>query len=243
MNNPADASTSSPRRVKLIKLLKIGLIAGIAVGIGLQFVPVKGIGVNPPERYKIDAPPEVEAILRESCFDCHSNETKWPFYARIAPGSWLMARDVLKGRSRMNMSEWGETDEEERALDREASWDEIQEGEMPPWFYIPMHPGARLDDKEKALLKEWMLKKKPAEAPAVAAPAEGETGTPAEGAAAAATAAGAAAATTSKAAAGATDKSPKARPGKQPLRRRAKAGRPGTKQKASRARGNRPRPR
>ena len=142
-----------------MKALKIGLIAGAVIGIGLQFVPVPGIGVNPPERYKIDAPPEVLAILRESCFDCHSNETQWPFYARIAPGSWLMARDVRKGRSHMNMSEWGETDEEERTIDRENSWEEIEKGEMPPWFYIPMNPARRLTDEEKATLKAWMLKK------------------------------------------------------------------------------------
>ena len=188
------------------------------------------------------------AILKESCFDCHSNETEWPLYARIAPGSWLMARDVRKGRSRLNMSEWGETDEEERTLDRESSWDEIQEGEMPPWFYLPMHPSARLDDKEKAILKEWLLKKRPAE-PAVAVPAEGTTDSPpVEGAAAvvgAAVAGGAASKAVAGPKAGATKKQGKARPGKQPLRRRAKAGRPSTKSKqkaAARARGNRPRP-
>jgi len=147
-------------RPRLKKFLKIALLAAIVVGVGIQFVPVKGIGSNPPARYKLDAPPEVEAILRESCFDCHSNETKWPFYARIAPGSWLMARDVNKGRSRFNMSEWGDVDADERQLDKENSWDQIDEGEMPKWFYLPLHPKARLDDAKKATLKAWMLKDK-----------------------------------------------------------------------------------
>jgi hypothetical protein len=151
---------SKPRRGLLAKLLKIAAAVALVAGVGIQFVPVKGIGSNPPQRYKLDAPPEVEAILRESCFDCHSNETRWPFYARLAPGSWLMAQDVVKGRSRMNMSEWGETDEEERTLDKENSWEQIEEGEMPPWFYLPLHPGARLNDKEKATLKAWLLKPK-----------------------------------------------------------------------------------
>src|SRR5947207_10994960 len=118
----AQAAPAS-RRPRLIKALKIAVLVLVVVGVGLQFVPVKGIGVNPPERYKLDAPPEVEAILRESCFDCHSNETRWPFYARIAPGSWLMARDVNKGRSRMDFSEWGDADEKERQIDKENSWD------------------------------------------------------------------------------------------------------------------------
>jgi len=159
MNTPA----TSPLKRKLKKIAKIAVLIGGLVGVAIQFVPVKGIGANPPDRFKPDAPPEVEAILRESCFDCHSNETRWPFYARLAPGSWLMARDVNKGRSRMNMSEWGEADESERALDRENSWDMIESGEMPPWFYLPLHPGARLSDQEKTLLKAWMLAKKPQE--------------------------------------------------------------------------------
>lgn len=134
-----------------------------AAGIAIQFVPVEGVGNNPPERYTIDAPPEVEAILRRSCMDCHSNETRWPWYSRMAPAAWLVIKDVRKGRSRMNMSEWGETDEEERSTDRENSWEQIESGEMPPWFYIPMHPDSRLSDADKALLKTWLLAKRPVE--------------------------------------------------------------------------------
>jgi hypothetical protein len=146
---------------KLKKVLMIALGVAVVGGIAIQFIPVKGVGSNPPERFKIDAPPEVEAILRESCFDCHTNETRWPWYAKLAPASWLLARDIRKGRSHMNMSEWGEASEDARALDKENSWDEISEGEMPPWFYIiPMHPKAKLDDAKKATLKAWLLAKK-----------------------------------------------------------------------------------
>jgi cytochrome c551/c552 len=150
-------ASSTSRRPRLLKALKIGLLVAVVVGVGLQFVPVKGLGVNPPARYKLDAPPEVAAILQRSCFDCHSNETKWPFYARIAPGSWLMARDVNKGRSRMNFSEWGDADEAERTIDKENSWEQIESGEMPKWFYLPLHPSARLSDADKATLKTWLM--------------------------------------------------------------------------------------
>src|SRR5687768_2493240 len=89
---------SSDRRAKLRKLAIVTGIGLAVVGVGLQFVPVDGIGTNPTgDRYAVKAPPEVEAILRRSCFDCHTNETAWPIYARIAPGSWLIARDVKKG--------------------------------------------------------------------------------------------------------------------------------------------------
>ena len=151
-------------RSKLIKIAKIAVPIGLVAGIAIQFIPVKGIGDNPTERHTLEAPPEVAAILRESCFDCHSNETEWPWYARIAPSSWLMARDVRKGRSHMNFSEWGDSDEDARAIDKENSWDEIEEGEMPPWFYLPMHPSARMTDEKKAILKKWLLAKAPAKA-------------------------------------------------------------------------------
>jgi len=131
------------------------------VTVAIQFIPVEGLGHNPPERFTPDAPPEVEAILRKACYDCHSNETEWPWYARLAPGSWLMAKDVREGRNNMNMSEWSADDAddlEEIAYDKETSWEQIEAGEMPPWFYIfPMHPGAALSDDEKQTLKAWLL--------------------------------------------------------------------------------------
>jgi hypothetical protein len=151
----------------VIKWLKRGVVVAV-VGFGLLQVfpakwlgiPTQDIGTNPPERFKFDGPPEVEAIMRRACFDCHTNETRWPLYARIAPGSWLMARDVHHGRSHLNLSKWGDADEDERQTDRENAWDQIQSGEMPPWFYVlPMHPDAKLSDADKALLKSYLLAK------------------------------------------------------------------------------------
>jgi hypothetical protein len=153
---------STSRRPRLKKALKIAVGVGVVAFVAIQFVPVQGVGSNPPARFKLDAPPDVEALLRTSCFDCHSNETKWPFYARIAPGSWLMARDVRKGRSQMNFSEWGDTDEAERQTDKESAWQEIESGDMPKWFYtlMPNHWDARLSAADKAKLKAWLLKDK-----------------------------------------------------------------------------------
>jgi hypothetical protein len=153
----------SPR---LKKLLRIGIPCGIAGFIGLQVFPagklgvhVEDIGTNPPDRFDIGAPPEVDAILRRACFDCHTNETKWPLYARLAPGSWLMARDVHNGRNHMNLSNWADADEEERQTDKENCWEQIEAGAMPPWFYVyPLHPRAKLSAADKAVLKGWFMK-------------------------------------------------------------------------------------
>jgi hypothetical protein len=147
----------SPR---LKKAAKIALLVAVVIGTGIQFVPVKGLGSNPPGRYNLDAPPDVESILRRSCFDCHSHETRWPWYAKVAPGSWLLARDVRKARSRLNLSEWGKTDEEERQVDKEDMWGEIEAGRMPLSRYLLLNPSARLDDEKKAKLKAWLLEHK-----------------------------------------------------------------------------------
>ena len=155
------ASAFASRHPRLMKVLKIGILVAVVVGVAIQFVPVQAIGTNPPKRFNPGAPPEVEAILRRACYDCHSNETKWPIYSRIAPGSWLMSRDIRKGRSRMNISEWGEAEADEIQNDKETAWDQIEEGSMPKWFYIyPFHPAAKLSDADKATLKAWLLKDK-----------------------------------------------------------------------------------
>lgn len=154
----------TPKTTKRIRNLFIAGLVGFGV---LQILPAKkvfgipteDIGSNPPARFKLDAPPDVEAILRRACFDCHSNETKWPLYARIAPGSWLMARDVHKGRSHMNFSEWAEHDDGEKKTDLENCWEQVESGAMPKWFYVwPMHLSARLSAADKALLKGYFMK-------------------------------------------------------------------------------------
>jgi Haem-binding domain len=150
----------------LKKVVAIGAAAGVAGFLILQVFPagklgvhVEDIGTNPPERYDLGAPPEVTAIMRRACYDCHTNETKWPLYARLAPGSWLMARDVHNGRNHLNFSNWADADEDERQTDRENAWEHIESGDMPPWFYIyPLHPRAKLSDSDKATLKAWLMK-------------------------------------------------------------------------------------
>jgi hypothetical protein len=155
----------TPKTKKRIRIL---LIAGV-VGFGvLQVFPAKilgiptqDIGTNPPKRYALNAPPDVQAVLQRACFDCHTNETAWPFWSRIAPGSWLMARDVHNGRNHLNFSEWADVDEDERQTDFETAWEQVETGKMPKWFYVyPLHLGARLSDADKAVLKGYFLKHK-----------------------------------------------------------------------------------
>jgi hypothetical protein len=144
---------------RIKRAVRFAVAVGVVGGVAIQFIPVKGVASNPPERTPLGAPPEVEAIMRRACLDCHSNETRWPLYSRVAPGSWLMVRDVTKGRQHLNFSEWDESDDDEKKIDRENCWEKIETGEMPPWFYVyPMHLSAKLSEADKAALKSWMLK-------------------------------------------------------------------------------------
>jgi cytochrome c551/c552 len=110
---------------------------------------------NPPVTGPAALPAPVEAVLRRACYDCHSNETVWPWYSRLAPVSWLLHRDVVEGRRHLNFSEWDKVAAERRARKLRDLGHEVESGDMPPWFYLPMHPNARLSDADKQMLQRW----------------------------------------------------------------------------------------
>jgi len=136
--------------VKTWKKYLIGL--GVVVG-GIQLVPVER--VNPPVTRDVGAPPEVDAILRRSCYDCHSNEVRWPWYAYVAPVSWLVAQDVQRGREVVNFSEWDTYDPELRISLLYDVHEATVEGEMPLPIYLTMHRDAKLSEAEIETLESW----------------------------------------------------------------------------------------
>ena len=99
--------------------------------------------------------PEVGALLRTACYDCHSNETRWPWYGHIAPASWLLARDIKEGRSNLNFSAWGKYAEGRRVLALEGIAEEVGEGRMPFAPYLLLHPEARLDSAARGKIVGW----------------------------------------------------------------------------------------
>jgi mono/diheme cytochrome c family protein len=133
--------------------LRNALVAFVVLFGVAQLVPVSR--TNPPVEQEVDAPPEVRAIFERSCYDCHSHETRWPWYSRVAPFSWLVAHDVDEGREHLNFSTWGRYDAEDRAENLDEIAEVLEEGEMPPWFYLPMHPDARLSEADVATVRGW----------------------------------------------------------------------------------------
>ncbi len=125
----------------------------IVIFIICQFIQIER--TNPPVTGTIDAPKEVMAILKRSCFDCHSNETKWPWYSYVAPVSWLVGNDVHAGRKHMNFSEWDTYNERRRNHKIKECGEEVTEGEMPLWFYIPLHPEAALLPEDIQTIVAW----------------------------------------------------------------------------------------
>jgi hypothetical protein len=127
-----------------------------------QLIPVAR--TNPQIETEVLASHELEAVLRRSCFDCHSNETVWPWYSRLAPVSWLVAHDVNEGREHLNYSTWNRLSSEQQAEAIHESWEHVDEGDMAPWYYVMMHERARLSEADRALFQTWAQ----AAAPAVA---------------------------------------------------------------------------
>jgi hypothetical protein len=131
-------------------------LAGLLLAfVAIQLVPVDR--TNPPVETEVPATAEARSVLRRACYDCHSNETVWPWYSRIAPVSWLVARDVHEGREELNFSTWNRLETKDQVEAFHESWEEVEEGEMPLWFYLPAHPEARLSAQDRSVLRAWSL--------------------------------------------------------------------------------------
>jgi hypothetical protein len=114
----------------------------------IQAIPYGRDHTNPPVRLEpIWDSPQTRELAVRACFDCHSNETVWPWYSNIAPLSWLTQRDVDQGRAELNFSEWDRPQDES-----EEAAESLREGEMPPWFYSIPGTNRRLSNLEQATL-------------------------------------------------------------------------------------------
>ena len=127
------------------KLVWILLAGALTVFVLIQFIPYGHTRTNPPV---VSEPKwsssQARALVKEHCFQCHSNETEWTWYSNIAPGSWLIAWDVIKGRKEFNFSDW-----QHKPVEVDEMVEQIQKGEMPPIQYWIVHPGSRMNVQQK----------------------------------------------------------------------------------------------
>lgn len=131
--------------MRTVRLALLGLLIAF-----LAAQLIRPVRTNPPSDpgYSFAAvakpSPQAAAVLERSCRDCHSNQTAWPWYSSVAPISWLVARDVVNGRRKLNFSEWQLYGEDMTRIKKIEICEQVQSGKMPLPFYLPLHPEARL---------------------------------------------------------------------------------------------------
>ena len=132
------------------RIFTSGIILILVVLIGIQFFPIDR--TNPPVTREIrwDSP-ETRLLAQRACFDCHSNETSWPWYSRIAPVSLILYNHVTEGRNHLNFSAWDQPNH-----DFEEVEEVLNEGKMPTRDYLLLHPKARLAQDEVARLQSGL---------------------------------------------------------------------------------------
>ncbi|MEK7809015.1 MAG: heme-binding domain-containing protein [Chloroflexota bacterium] len=137
------------------KIIVLAVAAVFVAPLLMQLLPVWLLKTNPPvaAEPKWDSE-QTRALTKRACFDCHSNETVWPWYSNVAPVSWLIIFDTQRGRNELNFSQW--TSGQSRKA-REAG-ETIRKDEMPPPIYLVTHPEAKLTDAEKQQLMDGLGK-------------------------------------------------------------------------------------
>jgi hypothetical protein len=150
-----------------MRSILFGVIGLVVLGVLIQLVPYGHDHTNPPvvQEPKWNSP-QTREFAKRACFDCHSNQTVWPWYSNIAPVSWLVYRDVAEGRKHLNFSEWdvhpsvpeGEGEGEQHQHGPEVMQEVLEYREMPPATYLLIHPEARLTNQELQILIDGLSK-------------------------------------------------------------------------------------
>ena len=121
----------------------------------MQFIPsYEKKNPKTDKSKEIEAPKEVKAVFRRSCYDCHSNETRWPWYADVAPMKWVVRRDVEQGRKALNFSLWKEYPQKRREELKKRIFRSVNLA-MPLPQYLWLHPDAKLTQKDKDIVQNW----------------------------------------------------------------------------------------
>jgi len=141
------------------KTFRIIVIILIVLLIICQFIPVEKPENRPVEGKDIfsseTVPENVSTLLKTACFNCHSEETRYPWYVHVAPSSWLLYNDVHHGRKHLNFSFWKDLSKKEKIKKLDGISDEVGQGDMPLKIYLIMHPEARLTDDQRHLIVNW----------------------------------------------------------------------------------------
>jgi len=143
----------------LKKIVKIALIVIVAAFVAGQFIrpDFTNPSVNSTETLwaSTDVPEDVHQVLLRSCSDCHSNETRYPWYSKITPSNWFLANHIAEGRREMNFSVWNTYKPDRKIRKLGELCEQVEHGAMPLPSYLWIHRNAVLSDNERTLLCNW----------------------------------------------------------------------------------------
>ena len=147
-----------------MKILKKILLGLFIVFIVIQFIrPAHNISgqVLPTDITKtINVPDKILDVFKNSCYDCHTNDTRYPWYVNIQPMGWIMADHIKTGKANLNFSEFGSYSKRKQANKLRSLAETINDGSMPISSYTIMHTDAKLSEENKKLITDWALQAK-----------------------------------------------------------------------------------
>ena len=143
-----------------MKIFKITLLILLIVFVGIQFIPTKrnqSEGVPTTDFMVVNTVPQnVSNILKTSCYDCHSNNTYYPWYNKIQPVAWFLESHVDEGKAELNFSEWENYSERRKKSKLKSIVSQIEDGKMPLSSYTLLHGDAKLSSKQKEEIIKWI---------------------------------------------------------------------------------------
>ena len=144
------------RARRMLAASGVGLLAAMGVAVWARPVlPDERADPSLALSARNAVPEQVTSMLRRACFDCHSNETRWPWYARLPVAAHLIASDVREGRAQLDWSLWESYNRFARAELLDKACERMSQGMMPPWQYRLLHPAARLSARDVDELCAW----------------------------------------------------------------------------------------
>ncbi|RXK11966.1 cytochrome C [Halarcobacter mediterraneus] len=139
--------------------MKRALLIFAIVFIAMQFIQTDKVNKQTSSELEIKAPTEIMTIFKQACYDCHSNNTKWPWYSNVAPFSWIIDSHVKNGRKALNFSLWQEYTKEKKEEKLKAIF-RTAYASMPLSSYIKAHEEADLTREQRTLIRDWTGVKK-----------------------------------------------------------------------------------
>lgn len=146
---------------KSLKIIVLVLLLGF---VGIQFFPTSQNQSNtiPKTDFILvnDVPKQVERIITTSCYDCHSNNTDYPWYNKVQPVAWFLEDHVTHGKEELNFNEWADYSNRRKNSKLKSIISQIENGEMPLWSYTLIHREAKLSEDERNTVLDWVSKLK-----------------------------------------------------------------------------------